>query len=81
MPLGQGQTLNQAVKELNEVAEGINTIALVKAKADALGISMPLVDGLYALLYQQTEITKITRTLMAREQNTDVEFILHRNDA
>lgn len=79
--LGQGQTLNQAVKELNEVAEGINTIAIVKAKADALGISMPLVDGLYALLYQQTEITKITRTLMAREQNTDVEFILHRNDA
>jgi glycerol-3-phosphate dehydrogenase (NAD(P)+) len=45
--LGKGQNLEEAVEALGEVAEGVNTIRIIKEKADEMGIYMPLVSGLY----------------------------------
>jgi len=64
---------------LGEVAEGVNTLALVKAKADELKVNMPLVDGLYALVYQGADVSTVAQSLMARDQNSDVEFVLKRS--
>jgi glycerol-3-phosphate dehydrogenase (NAD(P)+) len=77
--LGQGKGLDEAVAELGEVAEGVNTLALVKAKADELKVNMPLVDGLYALVYQGADVSTVAQSLMARDQNSDVEFVLKRS--
>ena len=77
--LGQGKSLEEAVSALGEVAEGVNTLALVKAKADQLQINMPIVDGLYALVYQGADITTVAQSLMARDQTSDVEFVLQRS--
>jgi glycerol-3-phosphate dehydrogenase (NAD(P)+) len=77
--LGQGKGLEQAVAELGEVAEGVNTLALVKKKADQLQVNMPLVGGLYALVYEGADATTVAKALMTRDQNSDVEFVLKRS--
>jgi glycerol-3-phosphate dehydrogenase (NAD(P)+) len=77
--LGQGKALEEAVAELGEVAEGVNTLAIVKKKADQLQVSMPLVDGLYALVYEGAAATSVAQSLMSRDQNSDVEFVLKRS--
>ncbi|RBP21963.1 glycerol 3-phosphate dehydrogenase (NAD(P)+) [Marinobacter pelagius] len=76
--VGKGQNLDDAVKELGQVAEGIYTLKLVKEKSEAIGIYMPLVRGLYEILYGTASIKAVINSLMMAVQNSDVEFILPR---
>ena len=72
--LGQGLTLEEAAGRLGEVAEGINTLKLVKFKADELGVYMPLVQGLYAVVFEGLSIDQAIKILMQSQQRSDVEF-------
>ena len=76
--VGNGQALDEAVAELGQVAEGIYTLKLVKEKSEAIGIYMPLVRGLYEILYDGASISAVINSLMMSVQNSDVEFILPR---
>ena len=60
------------------MAEGIYTLKLVKEKSEAIGIYMPLVRGLYEILYGTASISAVINSLMMSVQNSDVEFILPR---
>ena len=73
--LGQGYTLRQAVKQLGETAEGINTLRMVKLKADSMGVSMPIVEALHAIIHEQHEVEHLANRLMLGERASDVEFI------
>ncbi len=72
--LGQGRTLQQAIAEVGQVAEGINTVATVKAKADELGVYMPLVSALHDILFNGRSILEASGALMGGENNSDVEY-------
>lgn len=72
--LGQGKSLEQAVAEVGQVAEGINTIHVVKEKADALGVYMPLVSALNDVIFNGLDIGQASASLMSGENNSDVEF-------
>ena len=76
--VGKGTALDDAVAELGQVAEGIHTLLLVKEKAESVGIYMPLVKGLYDILYGGASIKAVISGLMTAVQNSDVEFILPR---
>ena len=76
--VGKGARLEDAVAELGQVAEGIHTLLLVKEKAEDVGIYMPLVRGLYEILYGGASIKAVISGLMTAVQNSDVEFILPR---
>ncbi|HLV76552.1 MAG TPA: NAD(P)H-dependent glycerol-3-phosphate dehydrogenase [Marinobacter sp.] len=76
--VGKGKKLDEAVAELGQVAEGIYTLKLVREKSEAIGIYMPLVRGLYEILYQGASISAVINSLMMAVQNSDVEFILPR---
>ncbi|WP_250658196.1 NAD(P)H-dependent glycerol-3-phosphate dehydrogenase [Alkalimarinus coralli] len=78
--VGKGQNLDEAIAELGEVAEGINTLRFVKHKADELEVYMPLVQGLYSILFEKKEIKSIISGMMLAQQSTDVEFILPRSE-
>ncbi|MEJ2044408.1 MAG: NAD(P)H-dependent glycerol-3-phosphate dehydrogenase [Reinekea sp.] len=73
--IGQGLTLKQAIKKIGETAEGINTLRMVHDKAAELGIYMPLVAGLYAIIYEDQPVEKIATQLMAGDLAQDVEFM------
>lgn len=76
--VGKGKKLDDAVTELGQVAEGIYTLKLVKEKSAAMGIPMPLAEGLYEVLYGSVSISGVINALMTAVQNSDVEFILPR---
>lgn len=72
--LGKGKTIEEAVASLGQVAEGINTLKLMKEQSDALGIYMPLVNGLYDIVYNGRSVNEVIGGMMWSEQNRDVEF-------
>lgn len=74
--LGKGRPLAEIVAELGQVAEGVNTLKLLKDQAAALNVYMPLVQGLYAIIYEGKAIADVVGGLMFAEQNRDVEFTL-----
>lgn len=79
--LGEGKTLEQAVEALGQVAEGVNTIMQVRQKAIEMGVYMPLVLGLYEVVFNNAPVADVIKTLMSNEQSTDVDFVLPRGDA
>jgi len=72
--LGQGKSLEEASREVGQVAEGLNTLKLVKQKADEIGVYMPLASALYRVIYEGESIDRIIPSLMQSEQALDVEF-------
>lgn len=74
LALGAGKSIDEAVQEVGQVAEGVNTVKQVMEKAEALGVYMPLATGLYRIIYEQQSIQDIIASLMLGEQALDVEF-------
>jgi glycerol-3-phosphate dehydrogenase (NAD(P)+) len=77
--VGQGQPLSDALAELGQTAEGVNTVTLVARKARELGIYMPIVTGLEAVLLQGESLQAVIGRLMQGEHNHDVEFTFQRD--
>ncbi|MCS3467243.1 glycerol-3-phosphate dehydrogenase (NAD(P)+) [Pseudomonas sp. JUb42] len=73
--LGEGLSLDEAVSRLGEVAEGVNTLKVLKAKAQELNVYMPLVAGLHAILFEGRTLNQVIELLMRAEPKTDVDFI------
>ncbi|WP_079202403.1 NAD(P)H-dependent glycerol-3-phosphate dehydrogenase [Pseudomonas sp. CC6-YY-74] len=73
--LGEGLSLEDAVDRLGEVAEGVNTIKVLKDKAEELQIYMPLVAGLHAIVFEGRTLKQVIEELMLAEPKTDVDFI------
>jgi len=78
--LGEGKSLEEAVEALGQVAEGVNTVRLVRDKAHEDGVYMPLAEGLYQVLFKGVPARDMARLLMLGEQSSDVEFVLPRKD-
>lgn len=79
--VGQGKKLDDAVAELGQVAEGIRTLLLTKEKCEEMDVPMPLVGGLYDILYGSEDIGTVIKGLMMAVQNSDVDFILPRTNS
>ncbi len=77
--LGQGRDLNEVVAELGQVAEGVNTLKLLKQQSQQLDIYMPLVNGLYAIIYEGKTVPEVIGDMMWAEQNRDVEFTVQKS--
>lgn len=72
--IGQGKTLEAAIREIGQVAEGINALKIVKSKADELEVYMPLVSGLYGVLFEGRDILTVVNGLMTGEMSSDVDL-------
>jgi glycerol-3-phosphate dehydrogenase (NAD(P)+) len=77
---GKGKSLDEAIASLGEVAEGINTLKQVKRYSDEHDIYMPLVQGLYKVMFEGASVKAVVSALMLSERNTDVEYTLPRED-
>ena len=78
--IGEGKSLEQAVEELGEVAEGVNTLRYINTQSEELGIYMPLVKGAYAVLFADVDPRLVAKELMMGENTSDVEFTLAKSD-
>ena len=73
--LGQGQSLAEIESKLGQVAEGVNALQQVRMKAKTLNVYMPLVDGLYKIIFEGYAVSELAKGMMLRKQKTDVEFM------
>ena len=78
MALGKGLKIEEAVVEVGQVAEGVNTLKSVYEKAEELEVYMPLVNGLYQIIYNGSSVNNIVASLMLGEQALDVEYEANR---
>jgi glycerol-3-phosphate dehydrogenase (NAD(P)+) len=64
--LAQGMDLQQAVQSLGHVAEGVYSARTVVMRAQALGVDMPISQGVLALLEGKLKPTEAVAALMGR---------------
>lgn len=73
--IGEGLSLDEATDKLGRLAEGINTVSTVRHKAEELGVYMPIVSGLYDILFAGRSVAEVINDIMTGEQPSDVEFV------
>ena len=73
--VAKGMSLEEASESLGKLAEGVNTLRLVHGKSHELDVYMPLVDGLYQILFEERGVGEVISTLMGSSEGADVEFV------
>jgi glycerol-3-phosphate dehydrogenase (NAD(P)+) len=69
--LGAGRTLAEVLGARNSVAEGVATAAAVAALARSLGVEMPIVAAVDAILHHDAMIDEAIRALLGRPFKTE----------
>lgn len=66
MALGQGRRLEVVLGERNSVAEGVATAKAAHLLAKKMGVDMPLVAAVHAILHEGADINETVEALLAR---------------
>lgn len=65
--LGKGRTVDEVLGEMTEVAEGFRTARSAYELAGRTGVEMPIVEEVYAVLYEQRPAAAAVENLMLRD--------------
>jgi glycerol-3-phosphate dehydrogenase (NAD(P)+) len=66
LELGRGKKLDEILKPMRTVVEGLGTTAAARSLAQKLGVEMPITEQMYAVLYQARAPRDAIRELMER---------------
>ncbi|MGA0899295.1 MAG: NAD(P)H-dependent glycerol-3-phosphate dehydrogenase [Luteolibacter sp.] len=73
LAMGKGKTLQEAVDSLGMCAEGVpNTLSIYEA-ALKLGVRTPIIDAVYAVLYENRPTAEAMRDLLDRDPRPETE--------
>jgi len=64
--IGAGERLDDILKGMAQVAEGVWTAKAVRAAAQAKGIAMPITEAVHAILFERKQPAAAVRELMTR---------------
>lgn len=64
--LGQGRSLDEALAEISQVAEGVPTTRAVMKLAEQTGVDVPICAEIHAALFEGRSPEEALRNLMAR---------------
>jgi glycerol-3-phosphate dehydrogenase (NAD(P)+) len=73
--LAKGEKLEQIVADMQEVAEGINTVRIAKKCADHYKVRALITDRLYKVLFEGLTVEEALEFLMRYPLNMDIDFI------
>ncbi len=65
--IGKGETIDQVLGGMKMIAEGVPTCRSTKALADKLGVDMPIVNAVYALLFGGKTVKEVFNDIWGRE--------------
>ncbi|MCB9230241.1 MAG: NAD(P)-dependent glycerol-3-phosphate dehydrogenase [Bacteroidia bacterium] len=74
MRLAKGESLEQVIESMDEVAEGVNTIRLAYGLSLHYKIYTPLINSFFHILYRNTPIMDAISGLMVNPLKEDVDF-------
>jgi glycerol-3-phosphate dehydrogenase (NAD(P)+) len=69
--IGSGLTMQEALKQMVMVAEGVETARAVHTMATKLGLNMPITEQVYLTLFEGKPAREAVRDLMTREQKAE----------
>jgi glycerol-3-phosphate dehydrogenase (NAD(P)+) len=72
--IGNGMNLEDAKKEIGQVAEGIRTLEVIRSESLKLNIKMPLVESLYNIISSGLNSDTLINDLVNNPNEVDVEF-------
>ncbi len=73
--LAKGETLDEIITDMNEVAEGVRTLKIAKQAGEYYKIHTPIVDTLHRIVYKGFPLEKALEYLMAYPYAVDVDFL------
>jgi glycerol-3-phosphate dehydrogenase (NAD(P)+) len=73
--LAQGMTLAEILSSMDEVAEGVNTVQIIKKCADFYKLRAPITSTLYKVLFEDLTIQQAISYLMRYPLNVDIDFL------
>lgn len=73
--LAKGEKLKDILDDMEEVAEGVNTVMIVKKCADYYGVRAPITETLYRVLNGTLTVERAVQYLMRYPLNVDIDFI------
>lgn len=71
LQLAEGKPLAEILASLGHVAEGVNTAAIARARARALGVDMPIAETVAALLFDGADPRASVQRLMSRDPKAE----------
>lgn len=73
--IGKGKSLDEAVKEIGMVVEGIRTTKSTYRLAEKYNIDMPITEEIYKVLYEGKDVKEAVPDLMVRDKKHEMENI------
>ncbi|MBI2027156.1 MAG: NAD(P)H-dependent glycerol-3-phosphate dehydrogenase [Deltaproteobacteria bacterium] len=74
--LAEGKSMEEAVKCIGMVVEGVNTIKAVHEVSQKFKMRMPITNGLYEILFCKLEVSQVMSDLMSARMKYEEEGIL-----
>lgn len=71
--LGRGESLDQVIKNMGMVIEGIATTRAAYELSKQRGVDMPITSAIYHVLYDGADIKETINQLMTREGRSEIE--------
>jgi glycerol-3-phosphate dehydrogenase (NAD(P)+) len=73
LALAAGKGVEEALREIGQVVEGYSAARAVHAVAVREKVDMPIVDGIYRVLYQHESAKDVVKDLMTRPIRSEIE--------
>jgi glycerol-3-phosphate dehydrogenase (NAD(P)+) len=73
--LAKGESINEIIAGMNEVAEGIRTVKIVKALSEHYEITAPIVHVMYRVMFEKLPLDKGISFLMRYPAYVDAEYL------
>jgi glycerol-3-phosphate dehydrogenase (NAD(P)+) len=70
--IGQGKSMDEAMKEVNAVVEGVYSAKAAHKLAQKYQVSMPIVEQVNAVLFDEKEVKLALKDLMLREKRDEI---------
>ncbi len=73
--LAEGEGIQDILNSMDEVAEGVNTIRIIKHLAENNPLRAPITETLYKVLWEDLSIEDALKLLMKSPFNIDIDFM------
>ncbi len=73
--LAEGETIDQIIEDMDETAEGVRTINIIKALSDFYGIRCPITETLYRIIQKQITVEDAHHYLMKFPFRAEIDFL------
>ncbi|SHJ57149.1 NAD(P)H-dependent glycerol-3-phosphate dehydrogenase [Tepidibacter formicigenes] len=74
--IGQGKTLEETLKEIKMVVEGITATEVAYNLSKKYGIDMPITKEIYGVLYENKNVNESVINLMLRSKTHEIEEVV-----